>query len=86
MAESSAEPIASLYVHVPFCEELCPYCSFNRVVFREELARAYFKALRTEIGLYRDLGYEFSSLYVGGGTPTVLMDELAATIAGLLAK
>ena len=74
-----------LYVHVPFCEELCPYCSFNRVVFREELARAYFKALRTEIGLYKDLGYEFSSLYVGGGTPTVLMDELASTIEAIRA-
>lgn len=70
-----------LYAHVPFCEELCPYCSFNRVVFREEPARAYFEALRKEIILYRDLGYEFSALYVGGGTPTVLIDELARTIA-----
>ena len=70
-----------LYVHVPFCEELCPYCSFNRVVFREGLARAYFRALRKEISLYRDQGYEFSSLYIGGGTPTVLMDELSETMA-----
>jgi len=70
-----------LYVHVPFCEELCPYCSFNRVVFREGLARAYFQALRKEITLYREKGYEFSSLYIGGGTPTVLMDELASTVA-----
>jgi coproporphyrinogen III oxidase-like Fe-S oxidoreductase len=70
-----------LYMHIPFCEELCPYCSFNRVVFREGLARAYFRALRKEIALYRRLGYQFSSLYVGGGTPTVLMDELSETIA-----
>jgi coproporphyrinogen III oxidase-like Fe-S oxidoreductase len=69
-----------LYVHVPFCEELCPYCSFNRVVFREGLARAYFRALRKEVLMYGDLGYAFSSLYVGGGTPTVLIDELAETI------
>jgi len=69
-----------LYVHVPFCEELCPYCSFNRVVFREELARPYFEALQKEILMYRDLGYAFEGLYVGGGTPTVLIDELAATI------
>jgi menaquinone C8-methyltransferase len=69
-----------LYLHVPFCEELCPYCSFNRVVFREGLARAYFRALKKEIVMYKDLGYEFSSLYVGGGTPTILMDELAGTI------
>jgi len=69
-----------LYVHVPFCEELCPYCSFNRVVFREDLARIYFDALRKEIIMYRDLGYAFNGLYVGGGTPTVLIDELAETI------
>ncbi len=70
-----------LYLHVPFCEELCPYCSFNRVVFREEIARAYFKALRKEIVMYRDLGYDFNAVYIGGGTPTVLIDELAETLS-----
>ena len=69
-----------MYVHVPFCEELCPYCSFHRVVFREDLVRAYFKALKKEILMYRDLGYDFNALYVGGGTPTVLIDELVETI------
>jgi coproporphyrinogen III oxidase-like Fe-S oxidoreductase len=69
-----------LYLHVPFCEELCPYCSFHRVVFREDLTRAYFKALRKEIVMYKDQGYDFQALYVGGGTPTVLIDELSATI------
>jgi coproporphyrinogen III oxidase-like Fe-S oxidoreductase len=69
-----------LYVHIPFCEELCPYCSFNRVVFREDVARPYFKALRQEVLMYKDLGYDFQGLYVGGGTPTVLIDELASTL------
>ena len=69
-----------LYAHVPFCEELCPYCSFNRMVFREDLARAYFKSLRKEMELYRDKGYRFRALYVGGGTPTILVDELALTL------
>lgn len=69
-----------LYVHIPFCEELCPYCSFNRVVFREEIARPYFEALRKEIIMYKDLGCAFEGLYVGGGTPTVLIDELATTL------
>jgi coproporphyrinogen III oxidase-like Fe-S oxidoreductase len=69
-----------LYVHVPFCEELCPYCSFHRVAFREDLTRAYFKALKKEIRMYKDQGYDFKALYIGGGTPTVLIDELADTI------
>ncbi len=69
-----------LYLHVPFCESLCPYCSFHRVVFREELARSYFKSLREEMRMAHDLGYVFSSMYIGGGTPTVSIDELCATI------
>ncbi len=69
-----------LYVHVPFCEELCPYCSFHRVVFHEGLARAYFDALRKEMRMYEGLGYAFNAVYVGGGTPTILVDELAETL------
>lgn len=70
-----------LYLHIPFCERLCPYCSFNRFVFEEDLCRDYFRALRKELLLYRDLGYDFRGIYVGGGTPTVLIDELEETIA-----
>jgi len=69
-----------LYVHVPFCEILCSYCSFNRVVFEENLCRRYFRALREEMTLYRRMGYDFQGLYVGGGTPTVLVDELEETL------
>jgi coproporphyrinogen III oxidase-like Fe-S oxidoreductase len=69
-----------LYMHIPFCEELCPYCSFNRVKFREGLAREYFGALRREIVMYKEMGYDFNALYVGGGTPTVLIDELELTV------
>ncbi len=69
-----------LYMHVPFCEKLCPYCSFNRFPFKEELARKYFKSLREEMRLTSNLGYTFSSMYIGGGTPTVLIAELCQTI------
>jgi len=69
-----------LYLHVPFCERLCPYCSFHRVPFQDRLAREYFAALRKEITLYRDRGYNFSGIYAGGGTPTVLIDELEETL------
>ena len=69
-----------LYLHIPFCEKLCPYCSFNRVLFDKELCRPYFHALRQEIRLYGEMGYDFSGIYVGGGTPTVLIDELVETL------
>lgn len=69
-----------LYAHVPFCERLCLYCSFNRFLFSEDRARAYFKHLRAEMRMVADLGYQFPSLYIGGGTPTILLDELTETI------
>jgi menaquinone C8-methyltransferase len=70
----------SLYVHIPFCRALCPFCCFNRYLFNEDLARRYFSDLKKELELYLQRGFKFSSVYFGGGTPTVLMDELAAFV------
>lgn len=69
-----------LYMHIPFCERLCPYCSFNRFPFCKERAVPYFKNLRREMLMLKELGYDFSSVYIGGGTPTVMIDELCETI------
>ena len=69
-----------LYMHVPFCERLCPYCSFNRFPFSEDRAVPYFQSMRKEMMMLKDLGYDFDSLYVGGGTPTIMIDELCDTI------
>jgi coproporphyrinogen III oxidase-like Fe-S oxidoreductase len=73
----------ALYVHIPFCRALCPFCCFNRYLFQEDLARRYFIDLRKELELYIRHGYKFSSVYFGGGTPTVLMDELLKFIEHL---
>lgn len=69
-----------LYLHVPFCESLCPYCSFNRFLHQEDRTRSYFRNLRKEIQMAADLGYQFQSMYIGGGTPTIQIDELTETI------
>lgn len=71
------------YLHIPFCEELCPYCSFNRVPLEPDLGRRYFRALRKELAMYADLGFNFAAAYVGGGTPTVLPEELALLLGDL---
>jgi len=69
-----------MYMHIPFCEELCPYCSFHRVTLDRTLAKRYFEALRNEIRMYGDMGFKFDAIYVGGGTPTVLIEELIETL------
>ncbi|MBI2497064.1 MAG: coproporphyrinogen III oxidase family protein [Opitutae bacterium] len=77
-----------LYVHIPFCEVLCPFCSFHRVQHCHEQAQRYFVALRAEyfvalraeIWQYHLAGVRFEGAYFGGGTPTTEPDELIATI------
>ncbi|MGE4295229.1 MAG: coproporphyrinogen III oxidase family protein [Campylobacterales bacterium] len=69
-----------LYVHIPFCLMLCPYCSFHKFRFHEPSARRYFALLRREILNVHALGYRFDAAYFGGGTTTVLPGELAETI------
>lgn len=70
-----------LYVHVPFCESLCPFCSFHRVQHCQAQAQRYFTALRTEIRRYHAAGFAFEGVYFGGGTPTTEPEELVETIA-----
>jgi menaquinone C8-methyltransferase len=76
----------ALYVHIPFCRSLCPFCCFNRYLFKEELARRYFVDLKKELDLYFERGFRFSTVYFGGGTTTVLMEELLGFIEYLRAK
>ncbi len=70
-----------LYIHIPFCDHLCSYCSFIRIKFEPALAARYFKALKKEIKTYYSLGYQFDSVYVGGGTPTIWPEKLVEILS-----
>jgi oxygen-independent coproporphyrinogen-3 oxidase len=87
-------PPVGLYVHVPFCVSICPYCDF--VVYAGRAARGegsrigrFVEALRVELGLRADAldarwgrsRPALETLYLGGGTPSLLPAE---TIAGLI--
>ena len=82
-----------LYLHVPFCRNLCPYCPYNRVAFDEELYRAYETAVHREIDLCakrlarasipKEPQPPIVSLYIGGGTPTVVPEGLARMVTHL---
>ncbi len=75
-----------LYLHVPFCPSLCPFCSFHRVQFHHDQAVRYFRALTDEVALAADRGFRFGEAYIGGGTPTVLPEALAGLIATLRSR
>jgi oxygen-independent coproporphyrinogen-3 oxidase len=60
-----------IYVHIPFCGDKCPYCDFYSVSGTDEAGR-FARALETEIDLYSGRITGAGSLYIGGGTPSVL--------------
>jgi len=66
---------AGLYIHVPFCARACPYCDFDFVVGRAPDLEAYLAGLAQEAdrrGQEAASGRRFSTVYVGGGTPSSL--------------
>lgn len=69
-----------LYAHIPFCHTLCSFCTFHRFLFKEWKAREYFLNLRKEMDYVKALGYDFHSMYIGGGTTTIIEEELIKTI------
>ena len=71
MAQLSAEPLASLYVHVPFCVRKCAYCAFYSEPSSGELIERYVGALTRELErVAPDLTPH--TIFFGGGTPSLL--------------
>jgi oxygen-independent coproporphyrinogen III oxidase len=68
--KSSADP-PGLYIHVPFCSTKCPYCDFYSITSLSAV-EAWLDAIDTEAALYRDSFDAFDSIYIGGGTPSLL--------------
>ena len=67
----SKEDLPGLYVHIPFCLSKCPYCDFYSET-GTSMVSAWLAALEQEMLLYKDSFQKFDTLYIGGGTPTVL--------------
>ena len=63
-----------LYIHVPFCEKRCVYCSFYSTVHGKEERDAFVRTLAKELA-FRHNDAPISTLYFGGGTPSQLDDE-----------
>lgn len=74
-----------LYVHVPFCRSKCPYCDFYSVADLTHV-HDWMEALSSEIAEYQDRWTVFDSLYLGGGTPSVLEERELAGLFEMLFK
>lgn len=61
-----------LYVHVPFCTSVCPYCDFAVTIAGPERRASYVEALQLEVGRAEWTAGAFDTVYLGGGTPSSL--------------
>ena len=63
--------ITSIYIHIPFCSNICTYCDFCKIYYNEEIASMYLDSLEKEI---KDNYHseKLKTLYIGGGTPSSL--------------
>ena len=77
-----AEPGYGVYVHVPFCRHRCHYCDFNTYEGLDPLHGAYVDALEREIGEAEHDGPPATSVFFGGGTPTLLAPDALARLLG----
>lgn len=66
-----------LYIHIPFCRHICHYCDFYKMVASDSFKSKYVKVLLEEMKIKKLSNYQFSTLYIGGGTPSSLnLDDL----------
>lgn len=77
----------AIYIHIPFCKQKCKYCDFNSYAGLSAAHESYVDAVLAEIALqagrYGDFG-TVESIYIGGGTPTLLESSRIASILSLL--
>lgn len=79
-----------LYVHIPFCDTICTFCPFLKSVGSAERIANYLVALEREIDavsvMARVRSWVFDSIYIGGGTPSVLTPDQASHLISLLKR
>lgn len=79
-----------LYIHIPFCKNICKFCIYSRQVpdSKGEIIKRYVDALKREIQLYGSTKYvnslKIGAIFFGGGTPTCLSKEQIKEVLGAL--
>jgi oxygen-independent coproporphyrinogen-3 oxidase len=88
-ADQSDEPAFGVYIHWPFCLSKCPYCDFNSHVRHAEIDQGRFvRAFAVEIAATaaRAPGRTVSSIFLGGGTPSLMAPETVGAILDAIAR
>lgn len=72
--------IHSAYIHIPFCQQICHYCDFNKMFLKDQPVDAYLVSLEKEMSLTLKSAptKRIDTIFVGGGTPTALSETQLA--------
>lgn len=65
-------PVKALYIHIPFCDHICIYCDFYKMLKTNDEVNRYFNYLIKEIDLKKEYLNNIETIYIGGGTPSVI--------------
>ncbi|HRT69061.1 MAG TPA: radical SAM family heme chaperone HemW [Bacilli bacterium] len=76
----------AIYIHIPFCNHICTYCDFYKMVAKEELKKKYIDYLIKEIEMKKEYLSDIETIYIGGGTPSSLPLNLLEQLFQTLAK
>ncbi len=71
---------AGLYIHVPFCPSVCPYCDYAVTIAGEPRREEWIEAVALEAARFADMGLRFDTVYLGGGTPSILSEGQLARV------
>jgi oxygen-independent coproporphyrinogen-3 oxidase len=86
-SDSVPDTAAGIYVHIPFCDRICPYCDFAVVRTREDAIERYCAALHKEVERADRPTGRVATVYFGGGTPSALPPaHIASLISHLSTK
>ena len=79
-----------IYIHIPFCHQICNYCDFNKVFFKNQPVDEYIEAVGREIEMtvkeFPDSFTNIETIFLGGGTPTALSAEQISRLLSLISK
>lgn len=69
--------VRGVYLHIPFCHQICNYCDFNKFFFHNQPVDEYIESIGKEMHLWEEQlnGSQIETIFIGGGTPTSLSES-----------
>lgn len=78
--------LKGIYIHIPFCDKKCNYCDFTTMIGQLDKSEEYIDLLLKEIDLYSYTNKDIDSIYIGGGTPSLLESKELSRLFNKLRK